>query len=144
MGYYGAGGTGELSYFPLNPTRVLDTRSGTGTWVGSAAPMGPGASLPIQLRGTSTTSTASVTVPATAQAFAYNLTAVAPTGNTYLTAYPYGGVRPVASSLNAAPGTIVPNLAITGGINGLVGLYNFTGKTPVLLDLSGYYAPPPG
>ncbi len=142
VGYYGTGGTGGLAYFPLQPTRVMDTRNGTGTYVGSTAPLGVGATIPIDLRGSATTGSGMITVPATALAYVYNLTAVGPTGNTFVTAYPFGGTLPVASSLNAAPGTTVPNLAITGTDSaGNIGLFNSAGKTPLLIDLAGYYAP---
>lgn len=142
VGFYGTGATGGLAYYSLQPTRFMDTRYGTDTSLGSTAPLGPGGTIAVGLRGSATTSVAMITVPATAQAFVYNLTAVAPSGNTYLTAYPYGGTRPLSSSVNAGPGTIVPNLAITGGNgSGQVGIYNFAGKTPIIIDLAGYYAP---
>jgi hypothetical protein len=142
IGFYGTGATGGLAYYPLQPTRFMDTRVGTDTWVGSTAPLGSGATIPIQMRGTATTSAGMITVPAAAAAYVYNLTAVAPTANTYLTAYPFGPTRPLSSTLNAAPATIVPNLAITGtDPNGQIDLYNRIGNTPVLIDLAGYYAP---
>ena len=142
VGFYGTGGTGGLSYYPLQPTRFLDTRVGTNTWLGSTAPIGGGITLPVTMRGTATTSAGMITVPATAAAYVYNLTVVAPTSTTYLTAYPSGGTRPGSSSINAFAGTVVPNLAITGtDTNGSMSLFNAAGNTPVILDLAGYYAP---
>jgi hypothetical protein len=140
--YYTAGATGGLSYYPLQPARFMDTRDGTDTLLGSAAPLGPGSITAIGMRGTATTRAGMITVPATAQAYVYNLTAVAPTGYTYLTAYPFGPTRPLSSNVNAFPGTVVPNLAITGAdASGQIDLFNLTGNTPVLVDLAGYYAP---
>ena len=49
------------------------------------------------------------------RAVAINVTAVSPTRGTYLTAYPDGESRPLASNLNAPAGTNVPNLAIVDG-----------------------------
>lgn len=142
VGYYGTGGTGGLAYYPLQPTRFMDTRVGTDTWVGGTSPLGIGVTLPVQMRGSATTGAGMITVPATAKAYVYNLTAVSPTSSTYLTAFPAGSTRPLASTLNAAPGTIVPNLAITGtDSTGTISIYNLNGKTPILVDLAGYYAP---
>jgi hypothetical protein len=127
---------------PLQPTRFLDTRVGTDTWLGSTNPVGPGATLPVTMRGSATTSAGMITVPATAAAYVYNLTVVAPTAATYLTAYPSGNTPPGSSSINAFAGTVVPNLAITGtDTNGGMSLFNAAGNSPVILDLAGYYAP---
>jgi Tol biopolymer transport system component len=143
VGYYGTNGAlPGLAYFPLQPTRVMDTRVGTGTYVGSANPLGAGATIPVDMRGSATTSSGMITVPSTALAYVYNLTAVTPTASTYITAYPFGSTRPLSSSLNAAPHTTVPNLAITGtDSSGNIGLFNSAGNTPLLIDLAGYYAP---
>jgi hypothetical protein len=142
VGYYGTGATGGLSYYSLQPTRFMDSRYGTNTWVGSPLPMAKGAIWPVNMRGSAATDAGMITVPATAQAYVYNLTAVAPTESTFLTAYPSGASRPVASSVNAAPHAIVGNLAITGtDANGNFSIFNLTGSTPILIDLAGYYAP---
>lgn len=144
VGFYGTGATGGLSYYPLAPTRFLDTRDGTDTYLGSTAPVGPAATLQLQLRGSATTSAGMITIPATAAAYVYNLTAVTPSQNTYLTAYPNPNITtlPLASSVNAPPHSVVPNLVITGtDSTGIIGIYNRAGNTPLILDIAGYYAP---
>jgi WD40-like Beta Propeller Repeat len=144
VGFYGTGAAGGLAYYPLDPARVLDTRYGTGTSKGLVAPIGSPASISTPMRGTTTTTAGIVTVPAAAQAFVYNLTAVHPTWSTgtYLTAYPNGIAVPATSTVNAAKGAVVPNLAITGaGTGGLVNTYNAHGATDAIADLAGYYAP---
>lgn len=142
VGYY-ASDPGSLPYYPLSPTRILDTRYGTNTLGGSTAAIGQGLTLDLLARGTTTTTSAIVSVPATAQAVVFGLTAISPTRSTYLTAYASPGTRPATSSLNAAPGTIVPNLVVSGvgSTSGTVGIFNFAGSTPVIADLAGYYAP---
>jgi hypothetical protein len=144
-GFYVAGA--GLAYYPLTPTRVLDTRYANNTWMGSAAPIGAGRTYNFRLGETTTTSVGIVTAPASAAAIVFNLTAVAPTASTFLTVYadPPNTVPPntppTASNLNAAPGTIVPNLVIAKlATSRLIGIYNRFGSTAVVADLSGYYA----
>jgi Tol biopolymer transport system component len=143
-GYYAPGATG-LQFYPLTPTRVLDTRAGTNTPGGATTPIGPSATLDTPLTGTITTTSGIVTVPATAQVVVANITAVAPTASTYLTAYPTpasGNARPGTSTVNAAAGTVVPNLAqIPLGSNGELRLFNAAGTCPAIIDLAGYYGP---
>jgi hypothetical protein len=142
-GYYAPGAAG-LEYYPLTPTRVLDTRVGTNTLGGTTTPIGPGATLDTPLTGTITTTSGIVTVPTTAQVVVVNITAVAPTANTYLTAYPTpasGSARPGTSTVNATVGAVVPNLAQAPlGANGELRLFNAAGSCPAIIDLSGYYA----
>ena len=145
LGYYGVGGTAGLAYHPVQPTRVVDTRIGLDTPLGATMPTGPGATLQAKLSGSATTSTSMVTVPETARAYVYNLTAVAPTTATYLTAYPdpLYSTLPTTSTLNVSAHAVVPNLAITAtDIIGTIGVYNAAGSTPIVIDLAGYYAPP--
>jgi WD40-like Beta Propeller Repeat len=144
LGFYGRGASGGMVYYPLDPARVLDTRDGTNTRLGSTAPVAAAGSIMLPLRGTTTTSAGIITVPAAAQAFVYTLTAVDPTWSTgtFLTAYATGGVVPATSTLNAAGGTVVPNLAITtAGLGGAIDIFNAHGSTAVVADLAGYYAP---
>lgn len=70
---------------PLTPARILDTRNGTG---GSAAPVGPGQPITVQVTGVGG-------VPSTGvSAVMLNLTATGPSADTYLTATPRGRPRP--------------------------------------------------
>jgi hypothetical protein len=143
VGFYGTGATGALAYYPLPPTRIMDTRNATNTILGSTTPSGPGATIQLPLLGTTTTAYGIVTVPATARAFVYTLTGVTPTASTYLTAYgPPTITRPGTSTLNLPPQSVVPNLAITGSdATGLTAIYNRFGVIHIVADLAGYYAP---
>ena len=92
------------------------------------------------MRGTATTSSGMITVPASAQAYVFNMTAVTPTVATYLTVYPAGVPKPASSNLNAAAKAVVPNLVITGTTAGAIDIFSAAGNTALVIDLAGYYA----
>src|SRR6185295_3500564 len=113
-----------------NPQRLFDTRDGNG---GRLGPLNAGESWAFGIRG-------KFGVPAEAVAVAINLTAVDATAATYVTAWPGGQVRPVASNLNPVPGMAVPNLAIIRlGTGGDVNFFNNTGNVHLLADVVGYF-----
>jgi len=65
------------------------------------------------------------------------------TAASYLTVWPAGVPRPLASNLNWTPGTNVPNLVeVAVGVGGQVSIYNALGNTDVLFDVAGYVATP--
>jgi hypothetical protein len=73
-------------------------------------------------------------------AVALNVGAYQPTSNTFLTAWPNGLARPLASNLNPARGQDVSNLVIVKvGAQGVVNLYNHTGSVHLAVDLVGYF-----
>ena len=87
----------------------------------------------------------SSTVPANAMAVVLNVTAVSPTQQTFITAYPTGEDRPLASNVNPAKDDIVPNLAtVKVGSGGNVTLYNAVGTTNAIVDVMGYFLPDDG
>ena len=122
-------------YVPLTPSRILDTRDGTG---GVAGPVGPGGTLSTQVTGRGG-------VPATGvTAVAMNVTVTQPTGDGFLTLYPTGTARPLAANLNFTPGKTVPNLVIVKlGTNGRVDVFNSVGSTHVIYDVAGYFSDDP-
>ncbi|HJP75731.1 MAG TPA: hypothetical protein VJ914_15790 [Pseudonocardiaceae bacterium] len=128
-GYYTPGpGAGFTS---TSPTRVLDTRAGTGTG-GVVAPVGADSAITLDLSGQ---------VPAAATAVTLNLTGVDATAGTYVTAWPDGAQRPLASNLNLVAGEIVPNqVTVELSADRKIDLYNFAGTTDLVADLAGYYA----
>ncbi|MBI5087784.1 MAG: DUF1501 domain-containing protein [Actinobacteria bacterium] len=119
-------------FVPLMPTRVFDTRDGTG---GRTTPVGPRETWSFAIRG-------SYTVPADAVAVALNLTSVDATMPTFVTVWPSGLGRPLASNLNPVPGRVVPNLVIVRlGSDGAIQMYNNSGSVDLVADLVGYFAP---
>jgi hypothetical protein len=68
------------------------------------------------------------------------VTATDPTASSYVTVYPDGQTRPVASSLNFTAGETIANLVtVPVGADGQVDFYNNTGSTDLVADLAGYY-----
>ena len=117
----------------LTPTRLLDTRSGTG--VASAGPLVLNQQIDLGVTGVGG-------VPATGvSAVALNVTVDQPTGTGYLTVWPSGDPRPTASTHNFEPGLTVANLVLAKvGANGKVSIYNSAGQTQVVADVIGYYS----
>jgi hypothetical protein len=123
------GGSGS-QFQGIQPTRLLDTRDGTGGIHGS---LGAGGSLSLQVTGSND-------IPITAVAIVANLTVTGTTGSSYLTAWPDLATRPTASDLNWVSGQTVPNLVVVAlGANGKLDIFNAAGSTDVILDVVGYY-----
>jgi PKD repeat protein len=136
-GYF-APGSGA-GYSSAGPCRVFDTRLGVGSCAGAvpvtAAPVGPGATLAVQVAGVAG-------VPANATAVVLNVTAVGASAPTFITAFPDGSARPGVSNLNVSSSAAVPNLVIVPvGAGGKIDFYNLSGNVNVLADIAGYFAP---
>jgi hypothetical protein len=81
-------------------------------------------------------------VPASAQAYSVNVTAVPPGPLAFVTIWPAGQTRPVVSTLNSFDGQVVANAAIVpAGINGAINVYA-SNNTDIVVDINGYFAPP--
>ena len=118
------------TYTPVSPVRVLAPRAGT------SGPVGAGRTISLNLAGQ---------VPDTATAVVLNVTAVAPTSATFVTVFPHGQARPLASNLNVVANDIRPNLVTVAlGTGRAVDLYNNAGSVHLVADLAGYYAPGAG
>jgi uncharacterized delta-60 repeat protein len=132
-GYYRAGSAVLPGTFtPLNPARILDTRTGTG---GPTGPIAGGGSVDLQVTGQGG-------VPSTeVAAVVMNVTVTQPTWDGNVVAYPSGAATPLASNLNFAPGQTIPNLVmVMVGVGGKVTLKNnSTGTVQLLADVAGYY-----
>jgi len=124
VGWYGAA-AGD-AFVAQAPVRILDTRD-------SAAPVRQGESRTVRATG-------GAGVPTWATAVALNVTATDATAPTFLTVWPTGIARPLASSLNLTAGETVPNLVIVPvGTLGGVSIYNNTGSTHVVVDVVGWF-----
>jgi hypothetical protein len=126
-------------YTAVPPARILDTRAGVGAPAGAA---GPGATVGLQVTGRGG-------VPASGvSAVALNVTVTEPSASSFLTVWPAGDPRPVASSLNYGPGQTVPNLVVVKvGAGGVVNLFNYAGSAHLIADVAGWFGPdvpPPG
>jgi hypothetical protein len=119
----------------FDPTRVLETRPGNITADGLSQFNGPRPSdsvleLPIGGR---------LGVPTGIRAAILNITVTEATGPGFITVYPCGTSRPIASTLNYGLGSTVANLAVaTTSADGKVCIYTQT-ATQLIVDLSGYH-----
>ena len=114
-------------YTAISPTRVLDTRASGGALSANgdvAVDVARGGPLP--------------------SAVAVNITAVDATSDGYVTAWPDGAPRPLASTLNQQPGRAVANFAIVPvGTDGRIRFYT-SAPVDLAVDLLGTWAPHPG
>ena len=130
---------GQLSYQPLVPTRLLDTRSETTPYKNRLAERQV-IELPIQTLPGMPDAIWSVTV---------NLTSVGATQPGFLTAFPCGGAVPQASSLNYSPDGATASLSVASvGQTGKLCIFS-SSRTHVIVDLVGVWThitaldPPP-
>jgi hypothetical protein len=131
-GYFVPPAAGTLQFYPVTPCRVLDTRNPAGTFGGPSIASGSSRSFPI--------STGPCGVPATAAAYALNVTVVPQGALPYLTAWPTGQTQPFVSTLNSLDGLVLANAAIVpAGSAGAVSFYA-TNTTDLIVDINGYFA----
>jgi hypothetical protein len=133
-GYFGQpGGVGALSFYPVAPCRVADTRYTTGTFGGPEMEGPTTRVFPIPA--------SACNIPTTAAAYSLNVTVVPDGLLSYLTIWPAGSAQPNVSTLNSFDGSVVANAAIVpAGTNGAINVY-VTNPTQVILDINGYFAP---
>jgi hypothetical protein len=123
-----------LRFMPYTPVRIVDTRIG----LGAPHALGQHASATVPPPAIL------ATVPNVA-VLALNVTAVAPTADTFITVWPADLAQPNVSNLNPVKGQIIPNAALTlltpvDGFN----LYNNAGTTNLVADLVGIFTFSPG
>lgn len=131
-----AGASGGLA--PVEPKRLLDTRQRT-------SGLGERETLDLVVAGGTTG------VPADAVAVALNVTLTEQTAaeGTYLTVYPTpanpGEGPPLVSNVNGVKGEHRANLVIASvGAGRQVRIFNFAGRSHVVVDVVGYIAPAAG
>jgi hypothetical protein len=122
-------------YTPLQPTRILDTRTSTG---GHQYPLGPAPQRPETMR----LQVAGIAgVPATATAVVLNVTVTDVSHSSFLTVYPSDTSRPWISDLNYPAGDVVPNLVVVKlAPDGSIAIYNNEGSVDVVADVEGWYS----
>ena len=123
---------GGLSTFvPVTPTRVGDTRDGTGGV--AVGPLPAQGVLRVRIAGVGPVPPAGVT------AVVANVTAAEATQAHYFTVYPSGTPKPATSNVNGGPGRAVPNLVTVGvGRDGCIDVFNSHGTAHCLVDVFGY------
>ncbi len=143
----------DMSYVPLVPYRVADTRCAVGIEPnycslenlpsanqGITSPPA-GDPITIQIAGVGSPSDS---VTPTAEAVVVNITVVvsAYAHSGYLSVFPAGTNAPIASSLNFSPGEVVPNLTTVAlGEKGAISILSSSSGVNIIVDVEGYYVP---
>ena len=123
-------------FSPSAPVRLYDSRYISTANGNVHHPLGPGQSLTQQIWGYNG-------IPYGTSAVVLNVTVTGPTTAGYLTVYPSGAPRPMASNLNFAAGQTVPNRVIVGvGPDGSVTIFNGLGTVDVVIDMNGWFTGP--
>lgn len=130
-GYFTSSGVSAIT-----PVRLADTRPNRATVDGQSSGTGvvtPASPLVLAVAGRGG-------VPPTGvSAVALNVVSVGPGGDGYLTVYPTGASRPVASNLNFTAGTTVANSVVAAlGTGGKVTVFSST-PTHIVVDVVGYF-----
>jgi hypothetical protein len=131
--------TGERNVLvPLDPPcRLVDTRSGADNVGPRDSPLGKAETYTVSAFGAH----GECDLPNTLTGLSLNVTAIGATRDTFLTLYPDGASRPLASNLNpAARSAPTPN-AVTVDVSagGKFDVYNHNGSVDVIIDVAGYY-----
>ncbi len=124
-------------YFPAasaytagNPTRLADTRTGSGVRAGRVE-RGQVLTVPVGGRAG---------VPADAKAASLNVTVTEPATTGFVTVFPCGQSRPTASNLNFTAGQSIPNAVVAKlGEKGTICLFT-SATTHLIVDVNGAYA----
>ncbi|MFJ2747840.1 hypothetical protein [Streptomyces sp. NPDC087297] len=119
-------------FTPHSPTRLLDSRDGTGAAQAAQVPALGEARVKVAGNGG---------IPADVAAVVLNVTVTNTRSPGYVSAYADGTERPTTSNVNYAAGDSVPNLVIVPvGKNGYVNLYNYGERSVDLIaDVTGYF-----
>lgn len=130
---------GGLQFYPLaHPVRLLETRAGFTGCFAPGAPIQGGATRTQVARGLCD----GLAIPANAAAITGNITTVQ-SGGGYLTLYPSNAAQPLVANSNYGPNEIVNNV-FTVGLGPSDGAFKIyvQATTDVVVDVTGYYAPP--
>lgn len=122
-----------LTFYPLAPCRLVDTRAANGLLGGPTLTGGSSRTFPVL--------SSACNIPASAQAYSLNMTVVPKQPLSYLTTWPTGQMRPTVSTLNAHTGAITANAAIVPAGNGGAIDTFVTEATDLVIDINGYFAP---
>ena len=121
----------------LTPARITDTRPGSGQ-ANAGLTLGASGILSVAVAGQGGVPV--VGGPAAPTAAVLNVTVTGASAASFLTVYPSGAVRPLASNLNWVPGLTVPNLVVVKlGPDGKVNVFNSAGSVDVIVDVVGWY-----
>ena len=128
-----AGSSSAVSFYPVTPCRIADTRGAAGLLGGPYLAGGSSRSFPVE--------SSSCNLPSSAQAYSLNVTAIPHATLNYLTTWPTGQNQPYVSTLNSSTGAVTANAAIVpAGTSGAVSIF-VSDDADLILDVNGYFAP---
>ncbi len=117
--------SGATSFVPVQPCRVVDTRS--------ASPLPSGSSLDIAVAGR-------CGVGKDATAVAATIAVIDPAAPGFATIFPEGSERPGTSTVNYGTGQVVANSQLIALGEGGLSVYSLV-ATDVIVDITGYFVP---
>lgn len=135
----GASAAAGDQYQPIGPSRVCDTRAGSGQPC-AGHPVPTYAAELVQVANVGGLPAMSASNPPVA--VVANLTAIAPGTGTYLTVYAADlGAMPGVSDLNVNAGQTIANLAVVelSGAGGAVDVFSAASAINVVLDIEGWF-----
>jgi hypothetical protein len=122
-----------LRFVPVTPCRIADTRNDNGPFGGPV--------MDAQSTRDFAIPQSTCNIPANAQAYSLNFTVVPTDKLSWITVFPTGQSKPLASTLNSYDGRIKANAAIVpAGTNGSVSVFA-TDSTQLIIDINGYFVP---
>ena len=132
-GYFTDSSASGAGFFTLFPSRIVDTRNGTGGF--PIAPLGAAATMTVTVAGHGGVPSAGAT------AVIVNVTVANPTVASDLVIFPADALaQPTSSDLNFVGGQTVPNLVVVKlSATGTIKIFNAFGTTNVIVDVVGYY-----
>jgi Bacterial Ig-like domain (group 3) len=130
-----SGSSSALTFVPMSPCRLLDTRNAAGPFGAPAIANGATRSFAVPQ--------GACNIPAAAAAYSVNVTVVPLGPLNYLTVWPTGAPQPAVSLLNSNDGRIKANAAIVpAGTGGAISMFvNGSAATDVIVDINGYFIP---
>lgn len=135
-----AGAGAGPTFVPMAPARLADTRGeATVDGGGPRGAVGAGDSIDVQITGRAGIPTSGV------GAVALNLTSAAASEPSFLTVWPAGEARPLASNLNpVGPDPLANTVIVKLGATGAISVFNAAGSVHVILDVTGWFPPDGG
>lgn len=133
-GYYNGSTAGSL-FRPVEPVRILDTRSRLGQPASSETTVGPGEVRTLTVSGRSQ-------LPRLASSAVLNVTGIGGAVRTDVRVYPFTTTTvPTVSNLNLAPRQAAADLVITRLGSRAVKLRNSNGEVVLIADVAGWFGP---
>ena len=133
-------------FVPVDPGRIMDTRTPYGTCSPSCHRLLNGDTISVAITGAPAQEDSVSRVPSGATAVVLNVTSISRFNTTgFLTLYPSDGTQPQTSNLNTSGAVLaLPNLVVVklGASDGRVKIFDGGGAiTDVAVDVFGYYIP---